>query len=139
VGTGIGSAVLASGTIIAGHGGGACSFGWATADLADPGEDVSGWLERQAAGRAFDHLAASLDLPNGHALMEAARKGDSAALSALQYPIDALGAAIGSAVALLDPAMVIIAGEWRKLSIFSSPCCVRQSIAACLRICAGLS
>lgn len=110
VGTGIGSAVLASGSIIAGHAGGACSFGWATADLADPGEDVSGWLERHAAGRAFDHLAASLALPNGHALMEAARKGDNAALSALQYPIDALGAAIGSAVVLLDPAMVIIAG-----------------------------
>lgn len=110
IGTGIGSAVLASGVIVAGHGGGACSYGWATADLADPGEDVSGWLERQAAGRAYDQLARSIGLDNGHALMAAARNGNPAALSALKAPVDALGAAAAAAVALLDPAMIIVAG-----------------------------
>lgn len=110
IGTGIGSAVLASGIIVAGHAGGACSFGWATADLADRGEDVSGWLERQAAGRAFDHLALAIGLASGHDLMAAARAGDAAALSALRAPLDALGAAAASAVALLDPAMIIISG-----------------------------
>ncbi|MCW5719794.1 MAG: ROK family protein [Devosia sp.] len=110
IGTGIGSAVLASGTIISGHAGGACSFGWATADLADSGEDVSGWLERQAAGRALDQLAQTLGLAKGHDLIAAARCGDPAALALLTRPMAALGAAIGSAVALLDPAAIIIAG-----------------------------
>lgn len=110
IGTGIGSAVLASGMIIAGQGGGACSFGWATADLADQGEDVSGWLERQAAGRALDRLAQSIGLSKGHDLIAAARAGDVEASRVLAGPMDALGAAIGSAVALLDPAAIIIAG-----------------------------
>lgn len=110
VGTGIGSAVLASGTIIAGQGGGACSYGWATADLSDPGEDVSGWLERQAAGRAYDQIALSIGLENGHALMAAARSGDPKALSALHKPVEALGTATAAAVALLDPSLIIIAG-----------------------------
>ena len=39
IGTGIGSAVLADGHIIGGRRGGACSFGWAAADLVDPEED----------------------------------------------------------------------------------------------------
>lgn len=110
IGTGIGSAVLASGTIIAGHAGGACSFGWATADLADTGEDVSGWLERQAAGRALDQLAQTVGLTRGHDLIAAARAGDPAALALLVRPMGALGTAIGSAVALLDPSAIIIAG-----------------------------
>lgn len=110
IGTGIGSAVLAAGTIVAGQGGGACSFGWATADLADPGEESSGWFERQAAGRALDRRAAALGLADGKALIARARSGDAAAREALEMPIAALGAAIGSAVALLDPTAIIIAG-----------------------------
>lgn len=110
IGTGIGSAVLASGVIVAGQGGGACSFGWATADLADQGEDVSGWLERQAAGRALDRLAQGAGLAKGHELIAAARAGDAGAIGLLAKPMDVLGAAIGSAVALLDPAAIIIAG-----------------------------
>lgn len=110
VGTGIGSAVLAAGTIVAGRGGGACSFGWATADLADRGEDVSGWLERQAAGRALDRLGQAVGLAKGHDLIAAARTGDPAALALLARPMDALGTAIGAAVALLDPAAIIMAG-----------------------------
>jgi glucokinase len=110
IGTGIGSAVLASGTIVAGHAGGACSFGWATADLADPGEDVSGWLERQSAGRALDQLSHTIGLAKGHDLIAAARAGHPAALALLARPMDALGTAIGSAVALLDPSAIIIAG-----------------------------
>ncbi len=110
IGTGIGSAVLASGTIIAGHAGGACSFGWATADLSDPGEDVCGWLERQSAGRALDQLSQTIGLAKGHDLIGSARAGDPVALGLLGRPMDALGTAIGSAVALLDPAAIIIAG-----------------------------
>ncbi len=62
IGTGIGSAVLTGGRIVAGAGGGACSFGWAAADLDDSGEERSGWLERQASGRALDAAARGLDI-----------------------------------------------------------------------------
>jgi glucokinase len=110
IGTGIGSAVLASGVIVAGQHGGACSFGWANADLADSGEDVSGWLERQASGRALDLLATGLDLPGGQELIAAARAGEERAVAALAHPVAALGAAIAAATCLLDPAAIIIAG-----------------------------
>ncbi|MBD8065121.1 ROK family protein [Devosia sp. PTR5] len=110
IGTGIGSAVLASGIIVAGHNGGACSFGWATADMADAGEDTSGWLERQAAGRALDCLGRALGLDGGKALIAAARDGNANALGSLRHPMAALGTAVGSALALLDPAAIIIAG-----------------------------
>ncbi|HHY49481.1 MAG TPA: ROK family protein, partial [Alphaproteobacteria bacterium] len=54
IGTGIGSAVLAGGRIVRGATGAACSFGWAAADVSDPGDERLGWLERQASGRALD-------------------------------------------------------------------------------------
>lgn len=110
IGTGIGSAVLASGTIISGQGGGACSFGWATAALDDAGENTSGWLERQAAGRTLDRAAARLGLTDGKALIGEARAGKAEAAAALERPMHALGTAIGAAVALLDPSAIIIAG-----------------------------
>ena len=100
IGTGIGSAVLAGGRIVAGHHGGACSFGWAAADLADPGEDRSGWLERHASGRALDAAARRIGLADGFALVAAARTGDEAAIAALTPPMTALGTALAGAVAL---------------------------------------
>jgi glucokinase len=110
IGTGIGSAVLAGGHIVAGTGGGACSFGWATAVLDDPGEERSGWLERNASGRALDAAARHIGLQDGSALVDAARSGDAAAISALSAPAHALGTALAGAVALLDPEAVILAG-----------------------------
>ena len=110
IGTGIGSAVLAGGRIVTGSGGGACSFGWAAADLNDVGEDRSGWLERQASGRALDAAAQGIGLPDGTALVRAARSRDPEALEALQAPMRALGTALAGAVALLDPEAVILAG-----------------------------
>ncbi|NGN44769.1 ROK family protein [Mesorhizobium sp. CGMCC 1.15528] len=110
IGTGIGSAVLANGRIVAGARGGACSFGWACADMDDPGEDRSGWLERMAAGRALDDIAIRLGKANGAELIAAAREGDSAAITALQKPVQSLGMALAGAVALLDPEVILIAG-----------------------------
>jgi glucokinase len=111
VGTGIGSAVLAGGRIVRGARGGAASLGWACADLSDDGAGRSGWLERQAAGRALDALGARLDPPrDGAGLVEAARAGDPAALAALGTVAAALGTAVGGAVALLDPEVVVFAG-----------------------------
>ncbi len=110
IGTGIGSSVLAGGRIVAGAIGGACSFGWAAADTSDPGEDVSGWLERHASGRALDRAAAGIGLSSGHDLIVAARRGDAAALEAIGTPARALGTALAGAVGLLNPETIIIAG-----------------------------
>ncbi|WP_353643207.1 ROK family protein [Mesorhizobium sp. WSM2239] len=110
IGTGIGSAVLANGQIVAGSRGGACSFGWACADMDDPGEERSGWLERMAAGRALDVIAARIGKASGADLMASARRGDRAAIAALQIPAQSLGTALAGAVALLDPEIVLISG-----------------------------
>ncbi|MER9072652.1 ROK family protein [Mesorhizobium sp. M0904] len=110
IGTGIGSAVLANNRIVAGAHGGACSFGWACADIEDEGEDRNGWLERFASGRAFDAAARQIGLANGGRLVEAARAGKTAALDALELPARRLGTALAGAVALLDPQAVLFSG-----------------------------
>ncbi|RJG40786.1 ROK family protein [Mesorhizobium sp. DCY119] len=110
IGTGIGSAVLANDRIVAGARGGACSFGWACADMDDPGDDRSGWLERMAAGRTLDDIAIRLGKANGAELIAGARSGENAALAALQKPVQSLGTALAGAVALLDPEVILIAG-----------------------------
>jgi len=110
IGTGIGSAVLSGGRIVRGSRGAACSFGWASADPSDPGEDRSGWLERQAAGRALDSLARDAGLADGAALIAAARAGDRVANLAIHRVGTALGTTLAGAVALLDPQAVLLAG-----------------------------
>jgi glucokinase len=111
VGTGIGSAVLIEGRIARGSHGGACSFGWACADPADGGHARSGWLERQASGRALDELGARLEPPrDGHGLIAAARAGDADATAALDRVADVLGTTLAGAVGLLDPELILIAG-----------------------------
>jgi predicted NBD/HSP70 family sugar kinase len=110
IGTGIGSAVLANRSIIAGSHGGACSFGWACADMDDSGEDRSGWLERVASGRALDGIAQGLGMASGAALVAAARAGDHVASTALERPAGQLGMALAGAVALLDPEAIVVSG-----------------------------
>lgn len=110
IGTGIGSAVLSGGRIVAGAQGGACSFGWACADTADTGEDRSGWLERSASGRALDAVARGQGLANGAALIAAARSGNGEAVAALETPMRGLGTALAGAVALLNPQAILISG-----------------------------
>ena len=110
IGTGIGSAVLAGGRIVRGASGAACSFGWASADMDDPGDDRLGWLERQASGRALDAAAAEIGLKSGTALIDAARLGNPTAIAALNVPMRALGTALAGAVAMLDPQAIILAG-----------------------------
>ncbi|MBZ9991599.1 ROK family protein [Mesorhizobium sp. BH1-1-5] len=110
IGTGIGSAVLANGRIVAGAHGGACSFGWASADIKDHGEDRSGWLERVASGRALDALAAQIGLADSRQLIEAAKAGDLAAQTSLEVPARQLGTALAGAVGLLDPGVILVSG-----------------------------
>jgi predicted NBD/HSP70 family sugar kinase len=110
VGSGIGSAVLADGRIVLGNRGGACSFGWAAADLADPDNERSGWLELQSSGRALDRIAAGIGLRDGADLIDAARVGSAQAIEALRPPMLALAVALAGAAALLAPEAVVFAG-----------------------------
>jgi glucokinase len=110
IGTGVGSAVLSGSRIVRGGQGAACSFGWACADLDDAGHDRDGWLERQAAGRALDAIGQKAGFGDGRGLMAAARQGNAAAHAALERPTTALGVSLATAVALLDPQAVILAG-----------------------------
>jgi glucokinase len=128
IGTGIGSAVLAGGRIVRGHNGGACSFGWASADVEDPGDDRSGWLERHASGQALDSAARAIGLADGTALIDAARSGEPGAKAALAVPMQSLGTALAGAVALLNPQVVIMAGGVAAASDVVGP-----SVLAALR------
>ncbi len=110
IGTGIGSAVLSGNRILRGTQGGAASFGWASADVSDPGDDKDGWLERNASGRALDRLAAEAGLENGAALIECARRGERAAHDLLDRAAGALGTTLAGAVALLDPQKILVSG-----------------------------
>jgi glucokinase len=111
IGTGIGSAVLSDGRIVRGSHGAAASFGWACADLADPGDDRHGWLERHAAGPVLDAAGAAMTPPvDGRGLVDAAIAGDAAARATLDRVGATLGTALAGAVALLDPGVVIISG-----------------------------
>ncbi len=110
IGTGIGSAVLVDGRIVRGDGGAAASFGWACADPLDAGDEARGWLERHAAGPAFDAMARRSGLADGRALLAAARAGDRAAREGLADPCAALGAALAGPVAMLATRLVIVSG-----------------------------
>jgi predicted NBD/HSP70 family sugar kinase len=111
IGTGIGSAVLSGGRILRGSSGAACSFGWASADVDDTGDDRHGWLERHAAGPVLDAAGATMTPPvDGAAVVAAALAGDDAASATIDRVGTALGTALAGAVALLDPGLVIISG-----------------------------
>jgi predicted NBD/HSP70 family sugar kinase len=111
IGTGIGSAVLSDGRIVRGSHHGAASFGWACAEVADPGDDRDGWLERHAAGPVLDAAGAKMTPPvDGRGLVDSAIAGDSAARATLDRVGTILGTALAGAVALLDPGIVIISG-----------------------------
>jgi predicted NBD/HSP70 family sugar kinase len=110
MGTGIGSAVLVDGHIVRGHRGAACSFGWSCLDPRDPGDDDDGWLERHAAGRAFDGWARADQLGDAGVLFELARSGDTRASAHVRGAAERLGAALAGVVATLAPQVVLIAG-----------------------------
>lgn len=111
IGTGIGSAVLAGGSIVRGSRGAAASFGWACADPDDSGDAVHGWLERHASGSALDRVGARWDPPkSGTEVVGAARGGDRTAAGELARLGATLGTVLAGAVALLDPQLVLVSG-----------------------------
>jgi predicted NBD/HSP70 family sugar kinase len=107
MGTGIGSALLAGGRISRGA---AASFGWACADLEDPGHAEHGWLERQASGQALDAEAREMGLADGRALVAAARAGEPHAVASVERAARALGTALAGAVALTGCGRIVVSG-----------------------------
>ncbi|WFP64986.1 ROK family protein [Mesorhizobium sp. WSM4904] len=136
IGTGIGSAVLANGRIVAGAHGGACSFGWACADVEDQGDKRNGWLERAASGRALDALSTRIGLADGSRLIEAARAGQSTALALVEEAARPLGTALAGAVGLLDPGVILVSGGLADaLDVIAPPllAALRRQLPAHLR------
>ncbi|HLI07253.1 MAG TPA: ROK family protein [Ktedonobacteraceae bacterium] len=111
VGTGVGGAIMFGGRIVRGAHGSTGAFGWLNLDWREPPDPAHGYTERYAAGSALDVMAKQLD-PSGtsHELVSRARRGDPAGLALLHQFSRILGAACASAVSILDPEVLIIAG-----------------------------
>jgi glucokinase len=73
---------------------------------------IPGCVEPEASGEglAREALALGLDPPDAASLFAAARSGEREALARVAHFTDRLGAAIGSAVSLLNPECVVIGG-----------------------------
>lgn len=118
VGTGVGGGVVINGRIYRGSTGAAPELGHMliAARLDDGGTERSerfpqpGSLEAHAAGRRLDALARERGYDGGRALVEAARRGEEAALAALRILGTALGVGIANVINAFDPEVVVIGG-----------------------------
>jgi glucokinase len=117
VGTGVGGGLVFGGRIYRGAPSSAAELGH-TIVFADPsggapqpeGFPQPGSLERHAAGRALDALAAERGLTDGRGAVSAAERGDSAGLECLQIVGERLGLAIANAINTFDPELVVVGG-----------------------------
>jgi glucokinase len=117
VGTGVGGGIVIDGRVYRGATGAAAELGHIVigADLADGAPEGEGFpqpgsLERLAAGRALDRLAAERGLTDGPGAVEAARRGDPAGLECLRILGGRLGIGIANVVNVFDPDVVVIGG-----------------------------
>jgi glucokinase len=117
VGTGVGGGLVFGGRIYRGATSSAAELGH-TIVFADPsggapqpeGFPQPGSLERHAAGRALDALAAERGLTDGRGAVAAAQRGDRAGLECLQMIGERLGLAIANAINTFDPELVVVGG-----------------------------
>ena len=117
VGTGVGGGIVIDGRVYRGATGAAAELGHMLigADLEHGAPQPQappqpGSLEQLASGRALDGLAVARGLADGHAVVEAARRGDAAAIEALRILGERLGIGIANVVNALDPDVVAIGG-----------------------------
>ena len=120
VGTGVGGGLVFNGRIYRGATSSAAEFGhwilFAETDPAHPGAPKPegfpqpGSIEREAAGRALDRLAAEHGLGDGRGAVEAAERGDSDAIECLRIIGERLGLAIANALNAFDPELVVVGG-----------------------------
>ena len=118
VGTGVGGGIVIEGRIYRGATGAAPELGHIIigADLTDgmpPAHErppQPGSLEELAAGRALDRLGDERGIGDGLAVVDAAQKGDEAALDCLRIVGERLGVGIANVVNIFDPEVVVIGG-----------------------------
>ncbi len=108
VGTGIGAGILSGGRLIRGAGDIAGSVGWFALDPRRK-EDYgrTGCMEAEAAGPA---LARRIGAPSAEAVVEAARRGDKAALAAVRETAMYLAMGIANLISAFNPRMVVLGG-----------------------------
>lgn len=117
VGTGVGGGIVIDGRVYRGATGAAAELGHIVigADLQDGAPEAEGFprpgsLERLAAGRALDRLAADRGLTDGPGAVAAAQRGDEAGLECLRILGERLGVGIANVVNTFDPDVVVIGG-----------------------------
>src|SRR4051794_14147288 len=117
VGTGVGGGLVFGGGIYRGATSSAAEFGH-TIIFADPtngapkpeGFPQPGSIEREAAGRSLDALAAEHGLTDGRGAVAAAERGDGEGIECLRIVGERLGLAIANALNTFDPELVVIGG-----------------------------
>jgi glucokinase len=117
LGTGVGGGIVFGGRIYRGATSSAAEFGH-TIIFADgtngapkpEGFPQPGSIERDAAGRALDALAAQRGLGDGRGAVAAAERGDSDGIECLRIVGERLGLAIANALNTFDPDLVVIGG-----------------------------
>ena len=108
VGTGIGAGILSDGRLIDGSGGIAGAVGWFAVNPQHREEYARmGCWEAEAAGPA---LARRLNASTAQEVVEAARRGEPAALAAVEETARYLGLGIANLVSILNPEMIILGG-----------------------------
>jgi glucokinase len=117
IGTGVGGGLVFGGRIYRGATSSAAELGH-TIVFADPangapapeGFPQPGSLERHAAGRSLDALAAEHGLGDGRGAVAAAKEGDAEGIDCVRIIGERLGLAIAGAINTFDPELVVIGG-----------------------------
>lgn len=108
VGTGIGAGILSGGRLLHGSAGIAGAVGWFALRPQHREEyERMGCWEAEAAGPA---LARRLNVASAEDAVQAARRGDPAALAAVDETARYLGIGIANLVSILNPEMIVLGG-----------------------------
>jgi len=113
LGTGIGCGIVVEGRVYRGAWGGAGELGHVPLALGETRCPcgVPSCVEPEASASGLARQAAELGLPqDAAALFERAAEGDAAAAALVSRFVDRLGAAVATAVALLNPEVVVVGG-----------------------------
>ena len=108
VGTGIGAGIIAGGQLLRGHSDIAGAVGWFALNpsRSEIYTKVGCW-EAESAGPG---LARRLDVSSAEQVVSAARRGDVAAIQAIDGAARYLGMGIANIISLLNPEMVVLGG-----------------------------
>ncbi|MBA2766457.1 MAG: ROK family protein [Solirubrobacterales bacterium] len=117
VGTGVGGGLVIGGRVYRGATGAAAELGHmiVAADLRDGAPRAHRFphpdsLEEAASGGALGALAGERGLGDGRAAVEAARRGEQAAIEVLRIAGERLGVGIANLINVLDPDVVAVGG-----------------------------